>query len=101
MFYICTVFIKQHIKRYIKDYKYMANPKNKQRKPEKKVVMTTGISISETMLGIKPGETVEYTVFDFGIENARTTANYLKRKRRGYFSVSKTSPTTFAISRLG
>lgn len=79
----------------------MANPKNKQRKPEKKVVMTTGISISETMLGIKPGETVEYTVFDFGIENARTTANYLKRKRRGYFSVSKTSPTTFAISRLG
>lgn len=91
MIYICIVFIKQHIKRYIKDYKYMA---------KKKVVMTTGVSISGTMLGIKPGETVEYTVFDFGIENARATANYLKRKGRGRFSVSKTSPTTFAISRL-
>lgn len=78
----------------------MVNPKNKQRKPEKKVVMTTGISISGTMLGIKPGETVEYTVFDFGIESARVTANYLKRKGQGRFSVSKTSPTTFAISRL-
>lgn len=68
--------------------------------PKKKVVMTTSISISGTMLGIKPGETVEYTVFDFGIESARVTANYLKRKGQGRFSVSKTSPTTFAISRL-
>lgn len=72
----------------------------KQTTPEKKVVLTTGVSITGTMMGIKPGETVEYTVFDFGIENARATANYLKRKGYGRFSVSKTSPTTFAVSRI-
>ena len=67
----------------------------------KNVVITTNVSITNTMLSIPVGKEVEYSVFDFGIETARAAASYLKKKRKGYFSVSKTSPTTFSVTRLG
>ena len=72
----------------------------KQGKTGKIMVMSTRVSLVETMLSIGKGETVEYSVFDFGIESARNTASYLRRVGKGTFSVSKTSPTTFSVSRI-
>lgn len=72
----------------------------KQTKAEKNVVMSTNVSPVETLLSIEKGIGVEYSVFDFGIEQARSTAYYLKRRGKGVFSVSKTSPTTFVVTRL-
>ena len=67
----------------------------------KNVVITTNVSITNTMLSIPVGKEVEFSVFDFGIETARTVATYLKKKGKGCFSVTKTSPTTFSVTRLG
>lgn len=78
----------------------MATTGIKQTKSEKNVVMSTNVSPKETFLSIEKGHGVEYSVFDFSIELARSTAYYLKKRGKGVFSVSKTSPTTFVVTRL-
>lgn len=78
----------------------MVTERIRQTNGEKNMVMSTKVSLVETMLSIKKGKGVEYSVFDFGIESARSTASYLRRIGKGTFSVSKTSPTTFVVTRL-
>ena len=78
----------------------MVTTRIKQTKAEKNVVMSTNVSPVETLLSIEKGSGVEYSVFDFGIEQARSTAYYLKKRGKGVFAVSKTSPTTFVVTRL-
>ena len=81
-------------------YKDMVVTRIEQKISDKNVVMNTSVGVTETMLGIGIGNKVEYTVFDFSIETARAIASYLKRKKRGVFAISKTSPTTFSVTRL-
>ena len=83
-----------------KKQKIMVVSEKQQTMADKKVVMTTKVSLTETMLAIGVGKEVEYTVFAFSIESARAMATYLRRRGKGTFSVSKTSPTTFSIKRL-
>lgn len=81
-------------------YKDMIETGIKQTKADKKVVMNTNVGVSETMLGIGIGKMAEFSIFDFSVETARAIASYLKRRKMGVFSVSKTSPTTFVVTRL-
>ena len=72
----------------------------KQMESGKKLITSSTVSVTRTILDLVPGEKADYTVYDFGIETARGTAAYLKKKGRGEFKVTKTGPTTFSVSRI-